>query len=188
MHWLDTFKKDIILDYAEKIVAYSMVAANVIRNLAKDKGLVRHKRRLSYNKWFSILIEFIYFYLHLTDRFAFGHMDEERRGILMTGLAEICIYNAVYAFCKVKSEDKKEKIIEECMKNCYIWMEEYCKYEKWFPEKGEGLKDTLFGEFGANISKIAIKEVNIFFIMPLQWTIVRAFEDLDIESFIEKVK
>lgn len=188
MGWFDTFKKDIRQDFLNKIFKNSIEAANVILNLAKDESFEKNKQGLSFTEWFSILFEFIYFYLHLTDRFAFGYMDEDRRGILMTELEEICITSAVDEVCKGLTEDKKEKIKEECMQNFYISMEEYSKYKKWFPEKDEGLKDTLVWEFSKTIAKLAGQENNIVYIMACPSIAINSLKDLDIKSFIEKVK
>lgn len=188
MGWLDTFRKDFRQDYIGKILKHSAEGADAIRRLAEDKSLEQEKQGLSHIEWFKVFFEFTYFYLHLTDRFAFGHMDEERRGSLMTGLEEICITFAVDVVCEGWPEDMKEKIKEESMGNFYISMEEYSKYKKWFPEKDEGAKDTLFWEFGKTIAKLAGRENDIIYIIACPEIVTNSLKDLDIRSFIEKGK
>lgn len=188
MGWFDTFKKDFREDYLNKIFRNSIEDANAIRRLAEDKSFEQNKQGLSDTEWLSIVFEFIYFYLHLTDRFAFEHMSEEQRAVLMTGVERICISSAVNAVCRGWPKDKKEKIKEECMENFHISMQEYSKYKKWLAEKGEGTKNTLFWEFGKMIAKLAGREMDARYIMLSVKIAIDSLKDLDIKSFIEKVK
>lgn len=183
-----SIKKDFKQDYLFKIFKNSIEAANAICYLADNKSIDQNKYGLSNTKWFSILFEFIYFYLHLTDRFAFGHMNEERRGSLMTELEEISITAAVDAVCLKWPEDIKEKIKEECMGNFFISMAEYSKCKKWFTKKGEGAKGTLFWEFGKTIAKLAGQENDIIYIMAAMQIATNSLKDLEIKSFINRIK
>jgi hypothetical protein len=181
-------KKDFMQDYLYRIFKNSIEAANAIRYLADNKGIDQNKYDLSNTKRFSILFEFIYFYLHLTDRFAFGHMNEERRGSLMTELEEISITTAVDAVCLRWPEDIKEKIKEECMGNFYISMAEYSKCKKWHPEKDEGAKGTLFWEFDKTIAKLVGQEWESGFMLAVMQIVTNSLKDLDIKSFINRIK
>lgn len=151
MGWFDTFKKDFMQDYLYRIFKNSIVAESAIRYLVDSKGIDQNKYVLSNTKSFSILFEFIYFYLHLTDRFASGHMNEERRGSLMTELEEISITAAVDAVCLRWPEDIKEKIKEECMGNFYISMAEYSKCKNCFLKKDEEQKVLYFGNLAKRL-------------------------------------
>jgi len=188
MGWFDTFKKDFREDYLNKIFRNSIEDANAIRRLAEDKSFEQDKQGLSDTEWLSIVFEFIYFYLYLTDRFAFEHMNEEQRAVLMTGVEKICISSAVNAICHEWPEDLKEKTKKKCMENFYVSMQEYSKYKKWFAEKGKGTKNTLFWEFGKVIAKLAGREMSARYIMFSVITVTNSLKDLDIKSFIEEVK
>lgn len=188
MGWFDTFKKDFREDYLNKIFRNSIEDANAIRRLAEDKSFEQNKQGLSDTEWLSIAFEFIYFYLHLTDRFAFEHMNEEQRAVLMTGVEKICISSAVNAICHEWAGDLKEKTKKECMENFYVSMQEYSKYKKWFAEKGKGTKNTLFWEFGKVIAKLAGRENDIRYVTFCIEIVINSLKDLDIKSFIEEVK
>ena len=175
-------------DYLFKIFKNSIIAVEVIRHLIEKKDINQNKYNLSDTEWFSILFEFIYFYLHLTDRFAFGYMNEEQRGSLMIELEELSIAAAVDACCLRLPEDKKEKIREKCMQNFYISMAEYSKCKKWFPKKDEGAKGTLFWEFVKTIAKLAGQEHRVGFKLAVMQTVTNSLKDLDIKSFINRVK
>ena len=175
-------------DYLFKIFKNSIIAVEVIHHLVEKKGTNQNKYTISDTEYFSILFEFIYFYLHLTDRFAFGHMNEEQRGSLMIELEELSITAAVDAVCLGWPEDKKERIKEECMGNFYISVAEYSKCKKWLPEKDEGAKDTLLWEFGKTIAKLAEQEHAVIFKLTVAQTVTNSLKDLDIKSFIKRVK
>ena len=145
MSWSDTFKKDVRLDYINEIFGSSVAAADAIRALAEDKSFKQNKYGLSNTERVQILFEFIYFYLHLTDRLAFGHMDEERRATFMTELEQICISSTVNAICHEWPEDSKERIKKECMENFRASMEEYSRYQELVPKEKEGRENTLCG-------------------------------------------
>jgi len=102
-------RKDFKQDYLFKIIKNSTMAVEVIRRLVEKKGTNQNKYNLTDTEWSLILFEFIYFYLHLTDRFAFGHMNDEQREILMIDLGELCITAAVDADFLKWPEDKKKK-------------------------------------------------------------------------------
>ena len=179
-------KKDFRQDYLFRIFKNSIVAESTIRHLVDNKGSNQKKYSLSNTKCFLILFEFIYFYLHLTDRFAFGHMNEEQRGSLMIELEELCIAAAVDAVFLKWPEDKKEKVKAECMGNFYISVAEYSKYKKWLPEKDEGAKGTLLWEFGKKITELAGQELS--FKLAVMQIVTNSLKDLDIKSFINRVK
>lgn len=188
MGWFDTFKKDFRSDYLNKIFRNSIEDANAIRRLAEDKSFEQNKQGLSNTEWLSILFEFIYFYLHLTDRSAFGHMDEERRATFMTELEQICISSTVNAVCHEWPEDLKEKTKKECMENFRASMEEYSRYQELVPKEKEGRKNTLVWEFGKNIAKLAGREMDARYVMTSHILVIDSLKDLDVKSFIEKVK
>jgi hypothetical protein len=164
------------------------MAVEVIRHLVEKKDINQNKYDLSDTEWFSILFEFIYFYLHLIDRFAFGLMNEEQRGSLMTDFEEVCITAAVDAVCLRWPEDIKEKIKEECMGNFYISMAEYSKCKKWLSEKNEGAKGTLLWEFDKTIVKLAGQEWESGFMLAVMQIVTNSLKDLDIKSFINRIK
>jgi len=175
-------------DYVFKIFKNSIIAVEVIRRLVEKKDVNQNKYNLSDTEWFSILFEFICFYLHLTDRLAFELMNEEQRESLMVELIKISIAAPVDAVCLMWPEDIKEKIKEECMGNFYTSVTEYSKCKKWFPKKDEGARGTLIWEFAKTIAKLAGKEHKVGLKLGIMQTVSNSIKDLDIKSFINRVK
>ncbi len=188
MGWFDTFKRDFRVDYTARILGRSIEASNAIRRMVEEEGLEQERQPLKDSEWFLIMFEFVYFYLHLTDRYAFGRMDEKRRGELMTGLEDLLIRNAVDTVLPKGPEDENEMVREMCLQTFRSRVEEYSKYKKLHAEKDEGLKNTLFWEFGKVIAKLAGGEGKASYIMPIVGIAIGSLEHLDIPSFVEKAK
>jgi len=191
MGWFDSFKKDFRKDYVNKILINSSEAAEAIRHLVENKNIVENKRDLTHTEYWSILLEFIYLYLHLTDRFAvnYGINEGDRRKLIIL-LADMSINSAVEIYCQDFPEDTKENIKEEYKYNFDISLMEYSKCKKLFPEKvEESSKDTLFWEFGKNIATL-LGQVNIVTVMAAHDiasdTLIK--RKLDIMSFIKKLR
>lgn len=190
MGWFDTFKKDFRLDYVKKILINSSEAADAIRHLVEDENLEQNKRGLSDSEYWSILLEFIYLFLYLTDRFAVNYgINEEGRRKLITLLADMSINLAVEIVCQELPEDTKVNIKEECKHNFDISLMEYSKFKKEFPKEGGNPKDTLFWEFGKNIAMLA-GQGGIISALAAQDIVIDSLTKgkLDIKSFIEKVR
>ncbi|MEA1939106.1 MAG: hypothetical protein U9N03_00385 [Candidatus Caldatribacteriota bacterium] len=181
-------ENDFKQDYLFKIFKNSTIAVEVIRHLVEKKDINQKKYSLSDTEWSLILFEFIYFYLHLTDRFASGHMNEEQRGNLMIELEKLSIAATVDAVFLKWPKDKKEIIKKKCMGNFYIRVAEYSKYKKWLPKKGEGAKGTLLWEFVKTIAKLVGQEHRGDFILGIMQTLTNSLKDLDIKSFINRVR
>ena len=175
-------------DYVFKIFKNSTIAVEVVHHLVEKKDTNQNKYNFSDTEWSLILFEFIYFYLHFTDRFAFGHMNDEQREILMVELGKLCITAAVGAVFLKWPEDKKEKIKEECMGNFNISAAKYSKCEKWLPGKDGGAKGTLLWEFVKTIAKLVGQEHRVGFKLGVMQMVSNSIKDLDTKSFINRVK
>ena len=190
MGWSNTFKKDFRKDYASKILRISKDAADAICHLAENKSIDQNKQSLDDTEHFSTFLEFIYFYLHLTDRFAVNYdMNKEDRRKLITLLADMSIALAVESVCQRWPEDTKENIKEECKHNFDIALMEYSECKKELPEEGENPQGTLFWEFGKKIAMLA-GQGGITFVLTAQDIAVHSLTEgkLDIKSFIEKAR
>lgn len=190
MGWLDSFKKDFRQDYIKKILRNSIEVADTIRHLAEEEGVEEKEQGFTHVEWFSVLMESIYFYLHLTDRFACKYgIDEGRRKQLMTSLADATIDSAVQVVCQGLSEDAKDKIKKECKDNLDISMMHYSKCKNEFPGEGKSSKDTLFWEFGMEITRLAGRRT-IEYVLTAQDIVAYSVIEgkVDIKSFIEKGK
>jgi hypothetical protein len=74
---LSTFRKPEVppvADLARRIVLVSMTDAEALKASIHAKNDKDHTQR-----WFAVLCEFLYFFMHMTNRFAYGELGHERR-------------------------------------------------------------------------------------------------------------
>jgi len=191
MGWLDSFKKPQagpIEDFSGSIFKQAAEGVDAIRKLAEDKSVEQDKYGLGSLEWMKVFFEFQNFYLHLTDRFAFGRLDEQKRGKVMTELERVSIDTSVETICKDWPRDKIANIKKECMDNFLVSMQDYAQYKKLFPDEGQGPKDTLLWEFGKQIASLSGRPFDMAFIIAGVELASKALTELDINSFIAKVR
>lgn len=193
MALLGSFNKNVLQDYVDRICKKSRTASEAVKiYLAGVKKAKSSRQKFSVTEYAEVLLEFVYFYLHFTDRCVFGHVvvkyiDEKQRGSLMTELEKRCINSAVdFAFFGLP-ESPKEKIKQKSFKNFKTRQREYGKYKIYFTEKSEVLKDTLFWEFGKNIRKLVGRDRDPGLAHLCMEITAEGIRDLDPKSFVEKV-
>ena len=191
MGWLDSFKRPQagpIEEFSIKIFKQAAEGVDTIRKLAEDKSIEQDKYGLGSLEWMKVFFEFQDFYLHLTDRFAFGELDEQKRSKVMNELAKVSIDTSVETICKNWPRDKIANIKKECMDNFLVSMQDYGQYKKLFPEEGQGPKGTLLWEFGTQIADLSGRQLDIAYVLAGVELASKALTELDIRSFIAKVK
>jgi len=197
--WLDTFRNpelSLIGDYSGKLVNKALDGAKAICQLSEAES---DGERHGLNKFqlISVFSEFLFFYLHLTDRYAFGNMDEQRRSKIMSELERCSIHIGVEAilevYCKEWSLDEAEKIRKECMQNFSASMKQYSQHQNLFPESGNTTYDhikanTVFAGFAGQIAELAGQSENLScFVCALDHSQI-ALKNLGVGRFIETAK
>ena len=191
MSWFDAFKKtkkDPIDEYSIRIFKSATTGVDSIKTLSSDKSLESERYGLTKIEWFSVFNEFQYFFLHLTDRFAFGNMNDDRRNEILTRLENLSIDLSVETVCDRWPSETIEKIKKESMRNFITSMNQYAQYKDFFAEKGRSPKETLFWEFGKQIACLAGRDMDIAYIMCAVEAATNAMKELDINRFIEASK
>jgi len=151
MSWFQ--KKNDYKYYADKVIKLSYDGASIIKTYCDDPESDFNKVG---DKEFSLInFEFIYFFLHLIDRLAFNS-DIKNRGEIMSALEEQTISTIINVLCEKRFDPQKiEQIKTERFNIFHNSVKEYSQYQKWFPDKDEGMKDTLFWEFAKNICELS---------------------------------
>ena len=185
--------EDILQDYVNKVCHCSRIAADAVKiYLADIEKTKTSKQEFGAIAYAEVLLEFVTFFLHFTDRCLFwevvaeGYMDVELRDDLMDELVERCISAGVdYCFFGLK-EHAKQEYKKSGFKVHNTRMKEYSKYKKAFAEKDEGLKDTLFWEFSKNICRLVEREHDPILKNLCIKAAVDAFVDIDPKSLTKK--
>lgn len=181
------FKKgDPTLEYSKKIFLLSHEATNIIRPIALCDD-PKFEKGIGDTRWFTILQEFMYFFLHLTARQATTDMDEGRCKEIMDELCRQCIVGSVEIICKDCPDDMKDNIIAECTENYYTSMQEYTKFKQFFPDKDDSPKGTLFWEFGKTVARINNIEYDIACIMAAQDAAAKSLKELRIQDSLRNM-
>jgi len=185
----------ILQDYVNKVCHHSHIAANAVKSyFAGIEKSKTSKQELGAISYAEVLLEFVTFFLHFTDRYLFcefvseGSAGIELRNNLMDELVERCISSGVdYCFFGLK-EHAKQEYKKSSFKIHNTRMKEYSKYKKAFAEKNEGLKDTLFWEFSKNICRLVERQHNIGLKQLCIKVAVDALIDIDPKSLAKKIK
>ena len=152
------------------------VSTECVRNIISFYSSDTNKT-ISNEELEKILVEFEYLFIHIIDRYAHMILSESTRNRFIEELG-IAVINERLNLKKNSIE--KEKQCKMNLLNERNW--EYSKYERLFPNQGEGTKDTLFWEFGKKISLKNLNTVNPAVIMKC--TIVSA--DIILKGKIEE--
>lgn len=131
----------------------------------------------------EIFWEYLYFFIHVTDRFAFSIVGDPRRKTLMQELGEFAVMLAL----QVLYPEEKDLMFEGCMGALNIAASEYSQFPKLIAEGNEGTKDTLFWEFSKKINVIMGSETNPGALVGEELVIVSTLKNLDIKSFLNKI-
>jgi len=168
-------KKDIIhlsMDCARKLAHFhSSENENVISD--KDYG--------------AIICEFQYLFIHIIDRFADKILSGDESDIFMEALG-IAVINANIDKAS-KDMDKKAKRDAES-EEINILNErnaKYAVYKKLFPDINEKPKNTLFWEFGKNITSEYLHSNNPAIVVYCASLAADIFKEIKIEELIKNI-
>jgi len=175
----DYSKVNIKISFVERLFTEAVNNASEIRKLTNDTTIDQEAGDLKNEQYIHIIFKFINFFLHLTDRHAYGKMSEEQRSILMDELEKTCITLAVKRVCPSWPKNEKEKFKDECLKILNEDTDEFSKYKNIF---GLG---SLSYNFGKIIAKLANKEDDALYILATNELISK--RNLDIGSFINDI-
>ncbi len=103
MSWFKSFKKNPISDYFGKIWQCTLSNTDILRKEWKLTDL----------QYCSILFEFLYLHLNLTDRAASSILDDKKRQEVMNEVSKGSIVSVVRAVCHSLPEDKIDMVIKD---------------------------------------------------------------------------
>lgn len=114
----------------------------------------------------ELVIEMMFFFLHLIDRVAFKFLGQDKRDAFVNALFEEAL--------NFYSRPHPDKVAPDGFSGMFVTMfnerqKEYWKYKKWFPEENERTKDTLFWEFGKKFAHICGLKMNVIPILLIQF-------------------
>jgi hypothetical protein len=136
----------------------------------------------------DLFFEYLYFFIHLTDRFAFSTIGAPGRHTLMQELGEFAVMLAVQVLFPRSTDQQRDMIFQDRMGDLNIAAREYSHFPKLFPDGNEGTKDTLIWEFSKKIEKMMGSENNLGAVLGRHYVVITLLKNLDIKSFLNKMK
>jgi len=148
----------------------------------------------------QVSAEFLYVFLHVADREAFGTLDEQRRNEFINTLIDETIYSFVKMLLDVTetvAETSGVKFgdfgLEEQEVEREIYKEfdkrhlEYSKCKSLFAKPNESLDNTVFWEFGNVVLQEIGKERDIYWHTTALALAVSALEEINIRDALDKI-
>ncbi|MDV2496493.1 MAG: hypothetical protein RX316_09855 [bacterium] len=149
----------------------------------------------------QVSAEFLYVFLHVADREAFGTLDEQKRNEFIDTLIDETIYSFVKTLITItegaveisgyKMDDFDLEEQELVRGGAYKEFDErhleYSKCKDLFAEPGEPLGKTVFWEFGSVISQAIGKEKDIYWVSVAFGLAVSALKEINIQDALDKI-
>jgi hypothetical protein len=147
--WLNTFRKPEvppIADLARRIVQASMNDAEALKESIHAQNDKDHKQR-----WFAVLCEFLYFFMHMANRFAYGELGHEQRCKIQDQLYPLIVRPTIESVFGHWSQDLKDKMESEFIEKLGNAETEYGECKKLFDRENPFADDALFSKFAGNV-------------------------------------
>lgn len=150
--WLNTFRKPEmppVADLARRIVQASMTDAEALKASVQAKDEKDHTQR-----WFTVLCEFLYFFMHMTNRFAYAELGHERRCKMQDQLYPLIVrptIEAIFGHWPQKLKDGMESDFIEKLGNAEA---EYGECKKLLDSDDPFAEDALFSKFAGNVCEL----------------------------------
>ena len=183
-----------IEEYALKLLKMALEGEETIRSIIIGDPTLSERKKLNDPELFNVFCEFNFFYLHLTDRFACGVLNEQQRGAFMAEIEKLNFALLIETVCKDWNPTEVEEMKEEVMRNFWRRMEEYSRYQKFFPASGKNTtadhlaECTLFWGFGDQITDLCGQPESLSILAAAIKASTIAMRELDIQGFVEKLK
>jgi hypothetical protein len=156
--WLSTFRKPevpLVGDLARRIVQASLGDAEVLKSSIQAKDDKDHTKR-----WFAVVSEFLYFYMHLTSRFAYKGLGHEQRCKVQDRLYPLIIRPTIESIFGHWPQHLKDGIENDFIKNLGNSEIEYGECKQLLDRDNPLAQDAVFSKFAGNVCDLLGAEKN----------------------------
>ena len=184
MGWFNSFKKDksAIGELSNVIFKTSIECAEALKNYLNDST---EKERQE--KWIYVLFEFIYFFMHMTNRIAFGNLGDERRIKLQNELAPIIIDPTIESFFGHWPKKLKEGIESDFYMKLNDAEIEYSDCKQLLPKDNPFSDKALFSKLAKNVAELSGHSHNQEMLIQIITLSVDAWENMRLEELVDTV-
>jgi hypothetical protein len=148
-YWLRTLRKpDVppIGGLARHIVQFSLSDADALKSSIRAKDEKDHTQR-----WFAIVCEFLYFFMHLTNRFAYRELGHEQRCKVQDQLYPLIVrptIESIFGHWPTKLKDGMETEFVEKLGDSEV---EYAECKQLIDRENPLAASALFSKFAGNV-------------------------------------
>ncbi len=156
--WLSTFRKPKVPpvgDLARRIVQASLGDAETLKSSIHATNDKDHTQR-----WFAVVCEFLYFFLHLTNRFAYRELGHEQRCKVQDQLYPLIIGPTIESIFGHWPQNLKDGIESDFIENLGKSEIEYAKCKQLLDRDNPLAQDALFSKFAGNVCDLLAVEKN----------------------------
>jgi hypothetical protein len=150
--WLSTFRKPEVPpvgDLARRIVQASLTDAETLKASIQAKDDKDHTQR-----WFAVVCEFLYFYMHLTNRFAYRELGHEQRCRVQNELYPLIIRPTIESIFGHWPKNLKDGIESDFIKSLGNSEIEYAECKQLLDRDNPLAQKALFSRFAGNICDV----------------------------------
>jgi hypothetical protein len=199
MSWFNSSKKNesAMFKLSKKVFEKSLLCAETLKpDLEKKFG---KDSKIFQSKYFPVLFEFIYFFISLTDKYAFAQLGHERRNKLYDELVPSIIDSTTEVYFGHWPKNLKDGIEKDFYSNLNNAVMEYgsCKELLLRPEDDtrtlekmmSGAKSkSMVGQLTDNLSQIIEGEINldVIFTVTICGVVIESLKKKEIQDLVSE--
>jgi hypothetical protein len=186
MKLLNYFKKDPKADFLALLGKESIKSAMSIRELSGKSGNLSEEE---FAEWFELVLSFLCFYLHLTDRMAHQELSAEKREEIMQYLEDVSFETIITSHFKYPTLEALINVKRKVGETFNERQIEFGKYKKLVAnvKEGESPKNTLLWEFGKSVAELTGNLNDPGYILPAMEIAMQSLTKLNIKSFLKSI-
>jgi len=184
MGWFNTFKEDksAVLELSDVIFESSLACAEALRN--DLNGSTKKERQ---EKWIYVLFEFICFFMHMTNRIAFGKLGNKRRIKLQGKLAPLIIDSTIESLFGHWPKKLKERIKSDFYEKLNNAEVEYSNCKELLTKDKPFSDTSLFSKLSKNVAELSGHPDNPAMIILIITLSVDIWKNMKLEELIDAV-
>lgn len=193
MGLFDKYKKKskLSIDEASSLVSAmlfesSMNGAQIFQDFDSENN-----KEMPVEVFWETVLEFQFLFLHITDRIAFGSVDNAKRSLFMDSLIEKISQHTIDRAYNQPSSSKSERL-KDILSGYFERLNkrniQYANYQKLFPDGKESPAGTLFWEFGKTLSSVASGSENLFIVEASNKYVLEVLKTINLNDIIEQIK
>lgn len=147
--WLNTFRKPEIPpagNLARRIVQSSLTDAEALKSSIRATDEKDHTQR-----WFAVVCEFLYFFMHLTNRFAYRELGHEKRCKVQDQLYPLIVRPTIESMFGHWPQNLKDGMERDFMEKLGDSEIEYADCKQLLDRDNPLAENALFSKFARNV-------------------------------------